>query len=139
MTVHNTLPTITRKGWILFLLLVLILAGLIIGRFETGRADGGVVPTITPTSTPTFTLTPTATATNTPLPTTAVIATQENLVLVSTPTEAPPYPIVNKQPPLIIATEAPARNSITPLCWPFAIGFILVIILAASAFLRFRS
>lgn len=99
-------------GWLTFCLVLLVL-GLLFPA--SVRADAGPIPTLTPTATwtPLPTLTPTFLPTWTPTPITAIT--------------------VQVTPPLSQATEIPQPEEGGGLgglvCWPLALGLILVIIL----------
>ena len=113
----------------LFVLLAAVLVFLLAGVPQRARADGGGFVTETPT--PTNTSTPTSTSTSTPIPTAT-----PTLVF----TAAPPYPLVTSAVlPLIVEATAqpPTGGGGSPLpLWACAIGFILLVIIAASVLIR---
>lgn len=86
------------------------LLGLLAGNMASALADGGGFPTLTPT--PTSTSTPTAT----PLP---------------TPTSTlEPSPIAHAaEPPNAVSVSTSSRPSLQIICWPLAVGLILIVAL----------
>jgi hypothetical protein len=89
------------------------------------QADGGGFPTATPTETQ-------VPPTNTPLP-------------YPSPTAPYPYPGLLSVNPLAVLTPTPTLTpktggfTLTSLCWPFAIAFILVVIIASTVYIRGKS
>jgi hypothetical protein len=109
--------------WLVLVVVVCIAGGAFI---TTARADGGVP------ATPTFPPLPTLTPTPIPLffPT------------ITPPVE--PYPSVEQSLPMLFATQAvvtptpaaPATRFSGLICWPFAVGLLLVAVLVSSFFIR---
>ena len=100
----------------------------LVGLAFTGqaRADGGGFVTPTPTSTNTPTPTETPTPTNTPEPTQEILPTLTSPVIGEL--------VTGTAPSLIIGTPVPdeAQGGLGLVCWPFAIGLILLIIIIAT-------
>ena len=117
------------------LLLLLIVALFMLGgaSYQWARADGGfptATPTITPTPSPTFTFTPPPpTPTFTPTATLPVVTP----ILEATVDIIPPVLDVTQTPPLGLPTEPPPEGRPAALfCWPFALAFILIVIIVGS-------
>jgi hypothetical protein len=109
-------------------LLALLTVGALLASFERAWADSGGWPTATatfivlPTIAPTW---PPLPATLTPLPPAAVI-----------PTLPFPTPVDDF---VVVETPAPSRLGGISFCWPFALAFLVVVIIAGLVFVRRRS
>lgn len=123
---RNLLRRLLLLPVMVVLLCALVRAG---SEVAPALADAGGFPTPTPTVTPlpTITLTPTWTPVPTVFPTSALLA--------------PPSPtaLVIEIPP---AQAASTRQPVTGLslsgilCWPFAIGFLVIAVLVATIIFR---
>lgn len=121
---------ITFLRRVLALLCVSVAIFATLGAIAPGWADGGGFPTPTPTSTQ---VPPTNTSIPYPYP-------------FSTATSVPyPYPGLLNVNPLAVLTPTPTPAPKTggfklgALCWPFAVTFILVVIIASTVFVRGKS
>jgi len=116
--------TASMEHWFrLLLVVVAVLAVWAVISIQPGYADSGGWPTATATLPPLPTVPPTWT------PLAILPAPTETITVFIVPTEA-----VIAQ----VATPPPAKRSVNFVCWPFAIAFILVVILAGIIFLQRR-
>lgn len=126
---HTSFPRSMQRSAQLLLLAVLLL--LLFGAVpQRASADGGAWPTPTVTPQPVVVPTPTPFPVVFPTPTTIGFplgATQPSEAQVVAPTLQPtPAP-------------QPSRFSGFALCWPFALGFILIVIIASVVLIGRRT
>lgn len=117
------------KKFLLCALLIALILTLAASFTTRTRADGGPWPTPTPTLIPGFYI-------DTPFPP----PTSPYYPPAFIQNEAPTLPVLSEATvePIPTPTSAPSRLS-SYLCWPFAIAFILIVIIASTALIGRRS
>jgi hypothetical protein len=115
------LPGVNMRLWFRLALFILATGLISVSAVQEGRADGGGFPTPTPT----FILFPTAT----PLPTTVPYPYPKTL-----PTQMQLQAAL-PSPTFFLPTPA-ATDSGSIVCWPFALVFLLIVILGSTVIFR---